>query len=559
MKIFTYLSELQNAIDFNQLETPVAITAPFIDNQRVTIGLYSIIFEYACIDTSIDEFQSIKEFLYHPQAFRLATHGIQRIWKTLELPDYDTNAGLILDTEIMAYLLNSGRYKSEYSLSHLVHEHLSEEYPVWHKALADNPYPDSIRAILAYDAHLIYDLAYELLELMDKAGTDLKFMYFYVEVPLIRILLEMSHYGVGVDGPQAAAVHRQVLSEREKLAQEITGSPEAKLWNPELVYELLREHGIHFYSADKRVTHDELKKLALKYPLAAQILEWRDMETDLNFLKSAAWADRVYPEWNVISKTGRIHASNPAVQNVNKETCRPLMVPAEGCVHIKADYKQMQMRLLSNFSSDPELVKAFQEGKDVHWLTAEMCGIQGATDKEKRDRAKEVNFGILFQMTPWGLAKKLGTDISTAARYVKAFWSRYSGAKNYLDQIIEDLKAKNDPKQRVIEGFSGRRRVFDKEFGPKELREARATILQQAEADVLTLAVVSLCGRFRKRDMKSRIVMILHDCIWVEAPMEEVGEAKSLLIETMRGAVEYPSVPLEVEMELARSAEGETA
>ena len=119
MKIFTTLSELQNPIDFNQLETPVAITAPFMNNQRVTIGLYSRIFEYACIDTSITEFQSIKEFLYYPQTFRIATHGIQRIWKTLELPDYDTNAGLILDTEIMAYLLNSGRHKSEYSLSHL--------------------------------------------------------------------------------------------------------------------------------------------------------------------------------------------------------------------------------------------------------------------------------------------------------------------------------------------------------------------------------------------------------------------------------------------------------
>ncbi len=168
MKIFTSLSELQNTIDFNQLDTPIAITAPFIDNQRVIIGLYSRIFEYACIDTSITEFQSIKEFLYYPQTFRTATHGIQRIWKTLELPDYDTNAGLILDTEILAYLLNSGKDKSEYSLSHLVHEYLSEEYPVWHKALADNPYPDSIRAILAYDAHLIYDLAYELLELMDR-------------------------------------------------------------------------------------------------------------------------------------------------------------------------------------------------------------------------------------------------------------------------------------------------------------------------------------------------------------------------------------------------------
>ncbi len=178
---------------------------------------------------------------------------------------------------------------------------------------------------------------------------------------------------------------------------------------------MLQEHKIRFYSSYKKASRYDLKNLARENLLAAQILEWRDMATDLSFLSRAAGVDRVYPEWKIISRTGRIHASNTAVQNVNKSTCRPLFVPVPGCVLLKADYKQMQMRLLANYSRDSELVSAFQEGKDVHWLTVEMCGIQGATDKEKRDRAKEVNFGILFQMSPWGLAKKLGTDISTAA------------------------------------------------------------------------------------------------------------------------------------------------
>ncbi|MGB6066167.1 MAG: DNA polymerase A family protein [Desulfomonilaceae bacterium] len=359
----------------------------------------------------------------------------------------------------------------------------------------------------------------------------------------------MSHIGIAVDGEAAAAVYSDTQNQRNNLEKSITRGGAIDLWKDDQVYELLQEREIAFYSPTKKVTQNDLKNLALKYPLAAQILEWRDLATDLSFLKLAAWAERVYPEWNVISKTGRIHASDPAVQNVNKETCRPLLIPAEGCVLLKADYKQMQMRLLANFSADPELVKAFQEGKDVHWLTAEMCGIQGSTDKEKRDKAKEVNFGILFQMTPWGLAKKLGTNISTAAKYVHAFWSQYSGAKEYLDQINQNLKDENDPKKRFIESFSGRRRLFDKEFGPKEQREARATILQQAEADVLTLAAVSLYGRFQKRNMKSRIVMVIHDCIWVESPVAEVEQAHRLMEDTMTNAVEYPLVPLEVEFQ----------
>src|SRR5208283_2585447 len=248
MKLFTSLSELQQISDFYQLETPVALTAALIAHDRIMIGLYGRAVEYACIDVSLDEFELIKKFLYYPQGFRLAVHGIQRIWKALDLADYDTNAGLILDTEIMAYLLNSGKRTSEYSLSHLVHEYLAEEYPVWNKVLADNAYPESIRGILAYDAHLIYDVAYELLELMDKAGTDLKFMYFYIEVPLVRILLEMSRYGIGVDGYAAALVYRDTLNRRGKLAREITGNHEIDLWKESQIYEVLQEHKIPFYS-----------------------------------------------------------------------------------------------------------------------------------------------------------------------------------------------------------------------------------------------------------------------------------------------------------------------
>lgn len=114
---------------------------------------------------------------------------------------------------------------------------------------------------------------------------------------------------------------------------------------------------------------------------------------------------------------------------MDKEKYRPLMVPAPGHVLLKADYKQLQMRLLANMSQDPELIKAFREGKDVHWLTVEKCSIQGAMDKEKRDKAKEVNYGILFQITAKGLPEVLGTTITTAQGYVNAFWSRYSVAR----------------------------------------------------------------------------------------------------------------------------------
>ena len=145
------------------------------------------------------------------------------------------------------------------------------------------------------------------------------------------MLLQMSRYGIGVDGAAAAVAYWGALNATKALADEITGGKKTNLWSDRDVYQLLREKKVLGASSKKRVTQDDLKRLAPKYPLAARILEWRDSSTDLGFLGEAAGATRVYPKWNVMSRTGRIYASDPPVQNVSKEICRPLLIPAPGC------------------------------------------------------------------------------------------------------------------------------------------------------------------------------------------------------------------------------------
>ena len=119
MKILTSITEVENIPDFSQLEIPVACTAPLMTSDRVLVGLYGPEIGHACIDLSIQEFDDLKSFLYEPQAFRLAVHGIKRIWRNRNLESLDTNTDLILDTELMSYLLNSGASKESYTLSHL--------------------------------------------------------------------------------------------------------------------------------------------------------------------------------------------------------------------------------------------------------------------------------------------------------------------------------------------------------------------------------------------------------------------------------------------------------
>jgi DNA polymerase I len=547
MKILTHISEIRSNPDFYQGDIPVACTAPFMTTDRVFIGLYGPETGRASIDVSQQDFENLKNFLYEPHTFRLAVHRIKRIWSNLNLGSLETHTDLILDTELMSFLLNSGAPREDYTLSHLVHEYLQENYPLWGQGIADRQYPQVMHEILAWDAYLIYQVAYVLNDLIHTTDPDLAFMYTYGEVPLVTILLDMTHRGIGVDGVKAAAAYAEATWAADTLYKEITGGDEVNLWNSRELSKLLRRHNPSL-RIPQDVTASDLRRIALREPLAAKILEWRDLQTDLSFLRSAAGATRVHPEWNTMTSTGRIFASRPAVQNIDKERYRPLLVPAPGHVPLKADYKQLQMRLLANMSQDPELIKAFREGKDVHWLTVEMCGILGDTDKEKRDKAKEVNYGILFQMTAKGLAESLGTSITTAQGYINAFWSRYSVARKWLNQQVATVKEKSSARP-YVQSYLGRRRRFEGPIGPREIRQAKATILQQSEAEILRMALLSLAGTFRRRNMRSRVVMVLHDAIWVEAPEDEAEGARRMLEHSMRNAVEMPFVTLEVEFE----------
>jgi DNA polymerase I len=549
MEIYTSTEQIKHLSIFSQGEHPVALTPPLILEDRVLVGLYSELTGPACIHVDIHEFVDLKRFLYDPQWFRLLSHGIKRIWEQLEIGTLDTHTHLIADTEIMAYLLDSGRGEHEYSLSYLARRYLDINYPNRSVELYDKDYPESLYEILSEDAYLIWDLASVLLDQMD---AELRWFYFYGELKIALILNEMSRYGIPVDGDAATQVYRDTLTQMKRLADEITEGRELILWDGSHIYILLKDREPKTLSRAARrtqeVSHGELKQIACSSAVAAKIIEWRDLQTDLSFLKAAAGESRIHPEWNFMTKTSRITASNPAVQNVSKVRCRPLMRPPVGWTMIKSDYKQVQMRILANLSNDPELVSAFRQGLDVHWLTVEMCGIQRTTRKETRDKAKAVNFGILFQMTADGLSRELATDRKTAQGYIDAFWVKYATAKNWLDDFVEELKQK-DPKERVVRSSLGRTRLFDGEFGLRERRRAKATLLQQEEADLLRMAMMRLYARFRDLAMRSQVVMTIHDAVYVEAPDEEAQAARNILKMEMEAAVEMPFVPLEVDIE----------
>ncbi|MFC1836049.1 DNA polymerase, partial [Thermodesulfobacteriota bacterium] len=446
-------------------------------------------------------------------------------------------------------LLDSGRDEHQYSLSYLARRYLDINYPNRSVKLQEKDNPESVYEILAEDTYLIWKLASVLL---DKMEADQRWLCFYGELKIALILNEMSRYGIPVHGAAAARTYRDTLTQMKELEDEITKGTDMNLWDGSDVYALLKDREPKSLPRSshrpKEVSHSELKQISYSSPAAARILEWRDLQTDPSFLKTASGQSRIHPRWNFMTKTFRITASNPAVQNVNKVRCRPLMRPGPDWTMIKADYKQVEMRILANLTNDPKLVSAFKKGLDVHWLTVEMCWIQGATYKEKRDKAKAVNFGILFQMTSDGLGRELQTDRKTPQGYINSFWAKYSTARKWIDDFVEELKRK-DPGERVVRSALGRTRHFAGEFGLRERRRAKATLLQQEEADLLRMAVMRLYARFRDLGMKSRVVMTIHDAVYVEASEDEAERARLLINEQMEAAVEMTFVPLEVDIE----------
>src|SRR6202044_1442764 len=195
---------------------------------------------------------------------------------------------------------------------------------------------------------------------------------------------------------------------------------------------------------------DVLEELAEQHPVPALVLEYRQLSklksTYLDSLPQLTDPEgRVHTTFNQVgTATGRLSSTNPNLQNIPVRTTigreiRAAFIAAPGSVLLSADYSQIELRLLAHFSQDPLLVKAYTTGQDIHTLTAaEVFGVPAETmSKETRNRAKAVNFGIVYGISPFGLAAQLGIEQNEARLYIETYFARYSGVRRYIDQLLE--------------------------------------------------------------------------------------------------------------------------
>jgi len=414
-------------------------------------------------------------------------------------------------------------------------------------------------------ADFLLRLAPILREEVEKQG--LLDLYEQIDRPLAPVLARMEAAGVLVDRKELDLISAKAQDEIARLEQEIHALAgfEFKINSPqqlaEVLFDRLNLQIPRRTRAKSRSTAAEvLDELALIHDLPKKVLEYRELAK----LKST-YADalpklihpvtgRLHTRFNQTgTATGRLSSSNPNLQNIPVRTAlgreiRAAFVASPGNCLLSADYSQIELRILAHLSRDPVLVDAFQRGEDIHSRTAqEVFGVGPlAQTPDHRRVAKVINFGVIYGLSPFGLAQNLSIDTKEAAKFIAAYFERYSGVKKFLDAQIAETRSTGQTKT-----LFGRVRPIPEINSPQPNlrnfaeRTAMNTPMQGAAADLIKLAMIELDRRLA-RDFKSRMILQVHDELLFEAPESEMDRLRSLVKEVMEGAHKL-RVPLLVE------------
>ena len=407
----------------------------------------------------------------------------------------------------------------------------------------------------------------ELLDLMQR-----------LEIPLLGILAEMERRGVALDIPLLQSLHRELdarLQEMTKKILSFVDDPEFNVNSPQqvatLLYEKLALHeegGIELKKTKKgtglSTDSETLEMLAETHPLPRLILDVRELQKLLSTyidalpaqsIPDAAGVPRIHTRFRQAhTATGRLSSFSPNLQNIPIRTeqgraiRRAFIAGINGWKILSADYSQVELRLLAHVSEDPALLHAFHHAQDIHARTASLIfGVPlEAITPQQRGAAKAINFGIIYGMGPPRLAKEIGVSLGEAGGFIKAYFQSYPKVKAYLDQSVEDAKARG-----YAETLLGRRRlVHDLDSKDPRARAAAHNIavntpIQGSAADLIKLAMIAIDAEMK--GFQARMLLQIHDELLFEVPPDEIDALSAMLKEKMSNAMTL-RVPLLVEI-----------
>ena len=398
-------------------------------------------------------------------------------------------------------------------------------------------------------------------------------LYREIELPLLEVLASMELTGIRTEESVLDEIGKDLDDRIEKLTSsifEIAGE-EFNINSPkqlgEILFDKLRLPVIKKTKTGYSTAQDVLEKLIDESPIIENILEYRKLtklkNTYIDGLKALIneKTGRIHSRFNQTgTSTGRISSTEPNLQNIpirseEGRLIRGAFLSSEGSTLVDCDYSQIELRVLASLSKDPRMMEAFEHGMDIHTKTASEVFHVEKEDVTPllRSRAKAVNFGIVYGISDFGLSRQLGITRELAKEYIDGYFDNFKMVKEYMDYEIETGK-----KQGYVKTIFNRRRYIPelsaKNFNIRSFGERIAlnTPIQGSAADIIKIAMVKVYEEIKKRNLKSKLILTIHDELVVDAVNDELEVVEELMKEIMENAVKL-NVPLKVSLDTGKS------
>ena len=487
-----------------------------------------------------------------------------------------TMKNIVYDAKVVAYVLNP---TSKYSLDAIARDYLEIDNAEYlqnqgieetngQTSLFDEPKKQNdnqkiINCLYAEEIYKLSEVTTKKLEEIDSIE-----LFKNIDMPTVEVLAEMQWNGMYLDETELEDYGQELKDRLEILTQEIYEmcGEEFNINSTkqlgEILFEKLRLPVVKKTKSGYSTDVDVLEKLKEEHPVIEKLLEYRQL-MKLNSTYVEGMKPYINPKTKrihsffhqTITATGRISSTEPNLQNIPTrfelgKQLRKVFKPAEGSIYIDADYSQIELRVLAHISNDEHMVQAFNNGEDIHKQAASKVfntPIDEVT-KEQRSNAKAVNFGIVYGISDFGLGEQLGISRKKAKQYIEQYLEQYSGIKRFMTEVVEHAKETG-----YVETLFRRRRYIPelksnnymvRQFGQ---RAAMNTPIQGTAADIMKIAMINVLQELKNRNMKSKIVLQVHDEMMIEAVLEEVEEVKDILKNCMETAITL-NVPLIAEV-----------
>lgn len=467
------------------------------------------------------------------------------------------------DTMISAYLLN---YETKDDICYLANK-LNIYIPSYDKKEVVTTEEAARRAILK--AKFIYNTKDKLYE--DMKREDNIYLFENIEMPLAKVLANMEIEGIRVDKKVLEEMGIEIKIKLEILTRDIYNyaGEEFNINSPkqlgEILFDKLKLPGAKKNKNGYATDIDVLKKLT-KYPIINKILEYRALaklySTYIDGIISTIRKDgkihTIYTQ--TLTRTGRLSSIEPNLQNIPMRSeygrlIRKAFIPENNSVILSSDYSQIELRVFAHLSGVNDLINAFKEGVDIHTKTAMdifKVPMEGVT-KNMRRQAKAVNFGILYGISSYGLAEDIGIPVKEAKEFINKYFETYPGVKDYMDKEIDEAKRTG-----YVKTIMNRKRVIEElkssNYKVRSMGERMAlnTPVQGSASDILKKAMVEINNIFEKENIKSKMLLQVHDELIFNVYNDEIDKVKDIVYNTMTKVFEL-KVPLDVDIELGNN------